>query len=147
MYSGDNNDKIVRTGGLDQLVSFPNDPAGQPGGSKSQWVLGTIESLPAATNSALIQAGLLYSYVNSLMVYKCPADRKALGGVPTVRSMSMSCWMNPIRDWNSIIGYGGASLLRVFRKQSEINRPAPSNCWVLIDENPLSINEIGRAHV
>ena len=39
MYSGDNDDKIIRTGGLDQLVSFPNDPAGQPGGSKSQWVL------------------------------------------------------------------------------------------------------------
>ena len=32
MYSGDNDDKIARTGGLNDLVTFPNDPAGQPGG-------------------------------------------------------------------------------------------------------------------
>ena len=141
MYSGDNEDKIVRTGGMDQLVSFANDPAGQPGGSKSQWVLGTIDSLPGATNTLLIQAGLLYSYVNSLTVYKCPADRKTMGGVPAARSMSMNCFMNPIRDWNSIMGYGGASALRVFKKQADISKPAPANCWVLIDENPLSIND------
>ena len=141
MYSGDNDDKIIRTGGLDQLVSDAKDLAGQPGGAKSQWVLGTIDSLPGATNTLLIQAGLLYSYVNSLTVYKCPADRKVMGGVPTARSMSMNCFMNPIRDWNSIMGYGGASALRVFKKQSEITKPAPANCWVLIDENPVSIND------
>jgi len=39
LYSGDSDDKIVRTGGLNDLVTFPNDPAGQPGGAKSQWVL------------------------------------------------------------------------------------------------------------
>src|SRR5256885_3750323 len=32
IYSGDNDDKLVRSAGLDQLVTFPNDPAGQPGG-------------------------------------------------------------------------------------------------------------------
>src|SRR6266540_3301636 len=37
LYSGDNEEKLVRTGGLDSLVSFANDPAGQPGGPKSQW--------------------------------------------------------------------------------------------------------------
>jgi prepilin-type N-terminal cleavage/methylation domain-containing protein/prepilin-type processing-associated H-X9-DG protein len=141
MYSGDNNDKVVRTGGLDSLVTFPNDPAGQPGGTKSQWCLGTMESLPAATNVLLIQGGLLFSYVNNLRVYKCPADTKNFDGVPTVRSMSMNCWMNPIRDWNSIIGYGGPTLLRVFRKQTDITAPAPVQCWVMIDENPLSIND------
>jgi prepilin-type processing-associated H-X9-DG protein len=141
MYSGDNDDKVVRSAGLDQLVNFPNDPAGLPGGSKSQWVLGTIDSLPAATNSLLVQGGLLFSYVNSLGVYKCPADRKTMGNVPTVRSMSMNCWMNPIRDWNSIVGYGGGSALRVFRKQTDIMAPTPAKCWVLIDENPVSIND------
>ena len=141
MYSGDNDDKVVRSAGMDQLVNFPNDPAGQPGGGKSQWVLGTIDSLPAATNSLLVQAGLLFPYVNSLGVYKCPADRKMMGNVPTVRSMSMNCWMNPIRDWNSIMGYGGGSALRVYRKQVDIMAPTPARCWVLIDENPASIND------
>jgi prepilin-type N-terminal cleavage/methylation domain-containing protein/prepilin-type processing-associated H-X9-DG protein len=141
LYSGDNDDKIVRTGGLDSLVSFANDPAGQPGGSKSQWVLGTMDSLPGATNVLLVQGGLLFSYINNLNVYKCPADKKMIGGNLTVRSMSMSCWMNPIKDWNSILGYGGPTELRVFRKQSDITSPSPSRCWVTIDENPFSIND------
>lgn len=53
----------------------------------------------------------------------------------------MNCWMNPIRDWNSTKGYTGASAQRVFRKQADINAPSPANCWVLIDENPVSIND------
>ena len=141
MYCGDNDDKIVRTGGTDQLVTFPNDAAAQPGGTKSQWVLGTIDALPGATNTLLVQGGLLYPYINSLAVYKCPADRKTMGGAPTVRSMSMNCWMNPIRDWNSIKGYSGASAQRVFKKQTQIITPGPSQCWVTIDENPDSIND------
>src|SRR5437016_2845129 len=40
IYSGDNEDKLARTGGLDVLVSDPNDPAAQPGGAKSNGVLG-----------------------------------------------------------------------------------------------------------
>src|SRR5581483_312320 len=95
----------------------------------------------AATNHFLLQAGLLYPYISSIGVYKCPADKKNLNGLATVRSMSMSCWMNPIRDWNSIKGYTGANALRVFRKQSDLNGPGPSDCWVLIDENPFSIND------
>jgi len=141
MYSGDFDDKLVRSAGMADLVTSPNDPAGKPGGAKSQWVLGTIDSLPAATNSLLIQGGLLYPYINSLAVYKCPADRKIMANAPTVRSMSMNCWMNPINDWNSVKGYSGANALRVFRKQFEIIAPAPSQCWVLIDENPVSIND------
>src|SRR5438270_12261334 len=97
--------------------------------------------VPAATNVALIQGGLLYLYVNSLPVYKCPADRKIMANAPTVRSMSMNCWMNPISDWNSIKNYTGATALRIFRKHAEIIGPSPSLCWVLIDENPLSIND------
>jgi prepilin-type N-terminal cleavage/methylation domain-containing protein/prepilin-type processing-associated H-X9-DG protein len=142
LYSGDNDDKIVRTGGTDQLVRLPNDPAGYPGGARSQWVLGSVDTQAnGATEPLLIKGGLLYSYINSLDVYKCPADRKSFGGLPTVRSMSMNCWMNPIRDWNSIIGYAGPRALRVFKKQSDINSPSPSQCWVTIDENPDSIND------
>ena len=141
MYSGDNVDKIVRTGGMASLVTFPNDPMGLPGGAKSQWCLGNVDTLPAATNALLIKGGLLYPYINTVAIYKCPADKKMIGGQNTVRSMSMNAWMNPIASWNQVLGYGGASLLREFRKQSDITLPAPSLCWVLIDENPSSIND------
>ena len=140
MYSGDNNDKIVRTGGMGELVTLPNDLVAQPGGARSQWVLGSMDTVPnGATQPLLIKAGLLYSHINKLEVYKCPADRKSFSGATTVRSMSMNCWMNPIRDWDATVGR--APTYRVFRKQSDIVRPGPADCWVTIDENPDSIND------
>jgi len=141
LYSGDNNDQVVLTGGLNVLVTSTSDPAAQPGGGKSQWCLGTMGSLPPATNTGLIELGLIYPYVKSLGVYKCPADKKLLGGMNTIRSMSMNCWMNPISGWNQSMGYSGATALREFRKQVDIVAPTPSKCWVLIDENPNSIND------
>jgi len=71
MYSGDNEDKLVRTGGLQTLVTDPSDPEAKPGGARSQWVLGNVATVSdGRTNTLLIQNGLLYPYVNSLNVYK-----------------------------------------------------------------------------
>jgi prepilin-type N-terminal cleavage/methylation domain-containing protein/prepilin-type processing-associated H-X9-DG protein len=141
MYSGDNDDKLVRNAESADVVTSPNDPAGQPGGSKSAWVLGTMASVPASTNHVLIQLGLLYPYVNNIGVYRCPADKSTPVNIPAprVRSMSMNCWMAPTRDWNSIKNYMGPQALRVFRKQTQIRSPA--HTWVLIDENPYAIND------
>jgi prepilin-type processing-associated H-X9-DG protein len=96
--------------------------------------------MPTATNTALLQIGLIYPYINSFGVYKCPADRQAVHGFPTVRSMSMNCWMNPIDSWNDCGGnHPGA--VKEFRKQTDITAPAPAMAWVLIDENPWGIND------
>jgi prepilin-type processing-associated H-X9-DG protein len=96
--------------------------------------------LPMATNTALLQIGLVYPYINSFGVYKCPADRQAVRGFPTVRSMSMNCWMNPIDNWND---HGGnhPGAVKEFRKQTDITAPGPAMAWVLIDENPWGIND------
>lgn len=140
LYSGDNDDKVVRNSDATSgVVTFPTDPGGLPGGAKSSWVLGTMASIPAATNTVLIEMGLLYPSVGNTKVYKCPADQKLVANMPVVRSMSMSCWMGPVIDWNSIKNYTGTQTLRVFRKQAQINSPA--NTWVFIDENPSTINE------
>ncbi len=135
MYSGDNDDKILRTGGLGSLVTDPNVSEAQPGGAKSQWVLGSVESLPSRTNTLLIQNGLLFSYVNSLAIYKCPADKEMINGAISVRSMSMNAWMNPISSEGQLddVNY------TVFRRQSNIRTPAQT--WVTIDENPKTIND------
>lgn len=143
LYSGDNDDKIVLTGGLGALVNFAADPGAQPGGPKNQWCYGSMDTMPGATNVVLIQMGLMFPYVNNLGVYKCPADKKVINNSPTVRSMSMNCWMNPLpgQSWNNVKGYSGPNELRNFRKQSDISRPGPAMCWVMIDENPFSIND------
>jgi prepilin-type N-terminal cleavage/methylation domain-containing protein len=149
MFSTDNGEEIIKTGGLDVLVDPPpmkeTDPGWkdiQPGGNRANWVIGSIDRAPSWTNINGIKAGLLWPYIKDHKVYKCPADKKTdknnitTGnpgrGVPTVRSMSMSCWMNPQNAW------GGG---RVYRKTTDIIDPAPVNTWVLIDENMWSIND------
>jgi prepilin-type processing-associated H-X9-DG protein len=105
-----------------------------------------------ATNADLIKIGLIWPYVHNLGVYKCPADPRTdkwpATGAPTIRSMSVNAWMNPlpgyggIRDqsWNSIYpGHSAPSL--VYRKQSDTSRPGASKLWVFIDENAWSIND------
>ena len=135
LYSGDNNDRICRSGGLDTLVTAVSPTKNYP---NNQWCMGTMHQFPDCTNTVLIQDSLMYRYVGALGVYKCPADRSTArnkGGrnpIPVARSLSMSCWMNPINAW------GGG---RAYRKQTDIVDPSPSQCWVIIDENPASIND------
>jgi len=135
MYSGDNDDKIVRTGGFASYVGDPNDPQAQPGGPLSQWVLGRVDFVSDRTNTLMIQKGLLFPYINSLAVYKDPADTYLISGQPSVRSMSMNAWMNPISTESQL---DDANYI-VFTKQSSIRTPA--QIWVTIDENPRSIND------
>jgi type II secretory pathway pseudopilin PulG len=126
-YSDDNDDKIVRTGGTSVLVTDPNDPTAQPGGTRSQWVLGTVSS--PNQNPELIRKGLLFPYVQDLTAYKCPADEST-----HIRSVSMNAWMNPI----GTEGLPSPSY-RFFRKQTDISKPAGT--WSITEEHPLSIND------
>jgi prepilin-type N-terminal cleavage/methylation domain-containing protein/prepilin-type processing-associated H-X9-DG protein len=137
LYAGDFNETLCKSAGLDSLVSTVAQANSSP--NLNQWCMGDMSSSPSWTNSQLIQISLLYPYVNSLAVYKCPADRKTTknafgkgGGPPTVRSMSMNCYMNPINPWSSG---------KVYRKTTDIIDPAPANCWVMLDESPTSIND------
>ncbi|MGO9585937.1 MAG: type II secretion system protein [Limisphaerales bacterium] len=148
MYANDNQDNLVPVTGAQALVTDPTDPNAQPGGSKSSWVLGTMATLASGTNTALLQAGLIFSYINNLAVYKCPGDvvsvKPALQGLPTVRSYSMNCWMNPGQNpdesWNTTKGYNGTTRAQVvYRKLASIY--SASDRYVLLDENPYSIND------
>ncbi len=121
LYSGDNNDKICRTGGTMSAPPDPYQPNAQPGGALANWVLGTDASNP---NLDYIKRGLLYPYLNTVEVYKCPGDKDG----KRVRSLSMSAWMNPINTEGQL-----DPAYVVFRKQTNIRRP--SETWVAIDEN------------
>ncbi len=137
LYSGDNQDRICPSAGLGGLVSTHSPSKNYP---LNQWCMGTMHEGPSWTNGILIMDSLLYPFVNSLSVYKCPADRATAkspfgrgGGPSKVRSLSMSCYMNPIagQEW----GVGKA-----YRKQGDFLFGA-ANTWVTIDENPASIND------
>ncbi len=137
LYSTDNNDKVVRTGGLGSpQAPLPIPATFQPGGINAKWVLGRVDQSPGDTDPAFVQNGLHYSFINNLEVFKCPGNRKVgVNGEPTTRSMSMNAWMNPINDEGQMDLHNYV----VFRKQTQIRKP--SETWVTIDEKPNSIND------
>jgi len=150
LYSGDADDKLVNIGGVSVLQLDPTAAAAQPGGPFANWVLGAIDqsslaNAQSSTNLLCIQNGLLYSYLKSPPVYKCPADQKTgPGKVPTVRSYSMNIWMgtmdpNGENDPTGTSAGMAASGYRIFKRQTDILQPA--NLWMAMDEEPNSIND------
>ena len=99
MYADDNDDKLVPVGGLPDAIIVKNQAAVAPGSAKAQWVQGRVDGGRSATDPWFIQVGLLFPYVKTVDVYRCPADKKMVNGEPTVRSMSANAWMNPISPW------------------------------------------------
>ena len=137
LYSGDNDEKICPSTGLGGLVTTHSPTQTYP---LNQWCMGTMHQGPSWTNTILIMDSLLYKYVSALGVYKCPADRATTrspfgkgGGIPKVRSNSMSCFMNPLPGETRSMG-------KTFRRQSDFVLGAAMT-WVTIDENPASIND------
>ncbi len=148
MFSGDNNDLIVPNGEIAEQPNNATEPELQIGGSKAQWCPGlmTTSTALAKNGTPMIQAGLIYPYVNTIKVYKCPADHSVFPlntsyGQSRIRSYSMNCWLNPLKSWNDIKGYSGANALRVYGKQANLTVPGPSKTFVFIDENEYTIDD------
>ena len=128
MWSGDNSDELLdsrawMSGDVSDPGSFDFvdvDSNGRPGAN-----------LP---NSPL------HSYVGkNVKVYKCSGDPRVstlaprFVGTPVCRSVAMNSWIGT--DWGS----GGEYY--VFKKSSDLNRPGPSNTYVILDESKNSIND------
>jgi len=76
MYADDNNGRVAINADLNAL------------GTSDSWVKGNMSVVADRTNPKLIQDGLIYPYVKSLGVYKCPADLPSAGRPDALRSMS-----------------------------------------------------------
>jgi prepilin-type N-terminal cleavage/methylation domain-containing protein/prepilin-type processing-associated H-X9-DG protein len=130
MYSTDNNDRVCPTAGT--------AATGQP-----NWCGPSRMDLAGEdTDANDLQQGLLWQYIKSLPLYKCPADPKLSQNNPkrpTVRSMSMNAWLNPVGG-DPDPGLSAAG--RKFRKQTDISgRISPATLWVVLDENDKTIND------
>jgi prepilin-type processing-associated H-X9-DG protein len=141
MYAGDNNGALpINARYQDQPTSFTD--------TTSQWALQWCpgnESVPAVGNTGntpscdlrFIQMGVIYNYVKSVGIYKCPADNTTvaspLGPQPKTRSMSLNGWLNPSQPYN---GSG-----RVFKKDSALGVMGAPNVLQFVDENPYIIND------
>lgn len=137
MYSGDNNDKIAQNIASDsgRLTENPLDPTAQPSAPNASWVLGDVSVSPSWTNDLLIIHGLIYPYLNSVNVFKCPTAINPLApAVTRNRSYSMNGWMNGITAWNN--------QCINFTKTTQVVLPmSPTTALVFMEENPGSIND------
>jgi prepilin-type N-terminal cleavage/methylation domain-containing protein len=113
------------------MTPGPNIPNESYPGS---WVLGNAQQ---DTDTTKIQRGVLYSYVHSPVIYRCPSDNSVVTSHPGLlrtRSYSMNWWLN---------GDGGdtnpSNTPEDKVKISELNSPA--KIFVLADENENSIND------
>jgi len=143
----------------------PNDYHYQQpmGPSIRNWVCGTMTVFSDATNSALLvnpTFSLLAAYQKNPKIYRCPADVSTTSGggkdQPRVRSMSMNSAVGtryqtepkgaPIGGgWLPGTYNGEQTQWLTYGKFSSISRPHPSELWVLMDENPWTINDPSMA--
>jgi prepilin-type N-terminal cleavage/methylation domain-containing protein/prepilin-type processing-associated H-X9-DG protein len=97
------------------------------------------------TNTTFLTQGLLGPYIKNIGVYKCPADMsrsRGKTGDPRVRSISMS---QAFSSDPKTTGHWDSPPWLIFMKTSDMTRPGPANTWVVIDENPDSINDAAFA--
>ena len=113
----------------------------QPSQPDASWVLGL------ATNVApgLITHGLIYPYVGSQGVYKCPADvaTTVLNGttvltapVPTLRSYSMNSYMGGYLPTET-----GAHATEITNLATIGSFLPPASALTFLEENPVTIND------
>jgi prepilin-type N-terminal cleavage/methylation domain-containing protein len=119
MYPDDNEGKLV-----------PN-PDFNSWGSVNGWVKGRMDQIPDRNNEVLFKQGLLFDYVKSLPVYKCPDDK----GVPNQPNLPVALRS---QSMNKTCG-GTDGSTNIVTKASQIKNS--TQLWVLMDENPSTIND------
>jgi len=105
------------------------------------WVPGDMNSPQDATNSLLLQQGLLYSCCKSTAVCKCPADvyPNLKSHVVTVRSYSLSTYLNGYDTAAEL--NDAAGVYTVVTKLSQIISPPPVRRLVFADESEDTIDD------
>jgi prepilin-type N-terminal cleavage/methylation domain-containing protein len=160
MYADDNNDFLAPN---DYPFTTPYYTYGNKYQLKS-WVCGTMEQAIDATaiNELLDPVGTaLTPYIPNANLYRCPSDRYIDPNSHTVhiRSFSMNSaigttWYQYYANGSPGIGspvqggwllgnsyQGNQTTYQTYAKMSSFNAPDPSSTWVIMDENPYSIND------
>jgi prepilin-type N-terminal cleavage/methylation domain-containing protein/prepilin-type processing-associated H-X9-DG protein len=128
IYVSDNNDKLPLNNAIDVGPGMRS-----PDGS---WVVGSAKT---DTNTANIEAGVIYPMIRAAGVYHCPADASTATGVPSLRrtrSYSLSLWLNSSYDGHWSTTDDPHMQLRL----STMHLPPPSSVFGFIDEHPASID-------
>ncbi|SRR6266705_1414328 len=164
MYAGDNNDILAPN---DYPYTTPYFTAANKDQLKC-WVCGTMEQpLDAGNDSELADpiGTAIAAYIASKPVFHCPADNYVdpnshkvhvrsyamnsavgtvwsgfyLNGSPAIGTPVQGGWL-PGNAYNA-----NQTAWLTYGKLSSFIRPGPSETWVIMDENPYSINDASMA--
>jgi prepilin-type N-terminal cleavage/methylation domain-containing protein/prepilin-type processing-associated H-X9-DG protein len=157
MYANDNNDKLVTN--ADKMPPAPHTTNKQswicPYGVSLDWSGGSnnnnTNTIWLTVDDPIKGTALIGSYVaKSLNIFVCPADNyhsKYQTGWPhRIRTAVMNGAMGDGSKWFGFSDYdgspnGGHSQMPAFytaKKLTSMHSPGPSDCWVMMDENPDS---------
>jgi prepilin-type N-terminal cleavage/methylation domain-containing protein/prepilin-type processing-associated H-X9-DG protein len=134
IYVTDNGDCLppdrAQTAGLGDVENLPGS-----------WVVGNAKR---DTNTAKIEAGLIYPSVGSPAVYHCPSDVSTIitptyTSATRFRSYSLDAWLNMSYNANGIDTVPQTYLWQQV-KLSTIHHPSPSGVFGFIDEQEQSID-------
>ena len=137
MYAQDYQGNLARNGDESAQPTPDKDTTSQ---YASQWCPGRVDqaAAPEAVDTNFIRLGCIYPYVKTVTVYRCPADTSTIllygAQQPKTRSISMNLWIGPYNIWNASAG-------RTFYKESDLGIMGPANLFLLVDENPYSIDD------
>lgn len=133
LYNNDNHGNLV----IDDPVTLST----LGGTNYPSWVYGDMTTPTGATNTALIQMGLLYGDVNHVGIYHCPADRVPAPGETSVhvRSYSMQAQLAyyNAEGQPAIVEAGYPPIYN----EDQIRQTPTSSTIVFLDENPATIND------
>jgi prepilin-type N-terminal cleavage/methylation domain-containing protein/prepilin-type processing-associated H-X9-DG protein len=163
MYADDNQDILAPN---DFPWKTPEARSGVDKGKERNWVFGSmLVPLDMISTAILVdpQLSSLAQYNQQPSIYKCPADITMVQNKERKRSVSMNCavgtrWYSaglgsPAGPHDGRLGdpVGGGWLsgawsaqdpnYRTYGKTTQIFRPSPSDLWVIMDENPDTIND------
>jgi prepilin-type N-terminal cleavage/methylation domain-containing protein/prepilin-type processing-associated H-X9-DG protein len=159
MYATDNND-LLPPNDYPYLTAFANSANRD---QMRNWVVGTMAQPFDMFNTDILLApqSLLSTYIRNPKTYHCPADNLVFQGKTHVRSYSMSNavgtrWWSTPAGGGGVVGpvggpVGGGWLSGnyadpdpnyvTFGKLSSMINPGTANTWVIMDENPNTIND------
>ena len=144
LYADDNAGRLVNNGVFNGWGAYFGPETGQAIETPN-WVYGMMDwsDSPDNTNSQLIANGLLFTYAQQAKIYKCPADQylspeqAASGFAQRVRSVSMNMFVKG----SAVPGEYWLPGFAAFTKEGDLIAPAPSQLWVIADENADTIND------
>lgn len=148
MYAGDNNEFLAINSDARN-----NTPPGPLWNGQPSWITGTMDwgTSTINTNTAYLtdsRYSLLGTYLNKNdRVFACPAanfvspNEALLGWDHRVRSVVMNAAVgNGAKYPISNFGFNQATWY-VAKKSSDFHNPGPSDCWIIADEHPDSLDD------